>query len=141
MSGGPGQQPFAARFVIISRTMHVLPSRVRRFVLDTMRTIGDTYPKMSPTYSRLFALEVDGRPIIAFEASRINEARQICKESWLLDDLAVLKSGGAPLRAAKSKLSVRPATSEEITVFEQAAPEPSDEMVLVFLVELDGGAR
>ena len=120
--------------------MHVLQTRVRRFVLDTMRTIGDMYP-MSPTYSRLFALEVDGRPIVAFEASRINEARQICKESWLLDDLAVLKSGGAPLRAAKSKLSVRPATSEEITVFEQAAPEPSDEMVLVFLVELDGGAR
>ena len=35
----------------------------------------------------------------------------------------------------------RPATSEEINVFEQAAPEPSDEMVLVFLVELDGAAR
>ena len=79
-----------------------------------------------------------GRLIVAFEASRISAARQIRKESWLLDDSAILKSGGAALRAAQSKLSVRPATSEEITVFEQAAPEPC-ETVLVFLVELDGG--
>ena len=115
--------------------------RVRRYILDAMRPIGDMYPKVSPTYSRVFTLEVDGHPIVAFEASRSSEAQQLCKEKWLLDDLAILKSGGAPLRAAQSKLSVRPATSEEINVFEQAAPEPSDETVLVFLVELDGAAR
>jgi hypothetical protein len=100
-----------------------------------MRPIGDAYLN---TYSRVFTLEVDGRPIVAFEASGISEARQIRKESWFLDDLAILKSGGAALRAAQSKLSVRPATSEEVTVFEQAASEPSSEMMLVFLVELDG---
>ena len=115
--------------------------RVRRYILDAMRPIGDMYPKVGPTYSRVFTLEVNGLPIVAFEASRSSEAQQLCKEKWLLDDLAILKSGGAPLRAAQSKLSVRPATSEEINVFEQAAPEPSDEMVLVFLVELDGAAR
>jgi alcohol dehydrogenase class IV len=90
---------------------------------------------------RVFTLEVDGRPILAFEAARISEAKQICKETWLLNDLIVLKSGGVPLRTAQSKLSVRPATSEEITIFEQAAPEPSDEMVLAFLVELDVARR
>jgi hypothetical protein len=89
------------------------------------------------TFSRVFTLEVDGRPIFAFAASRLSEARQICKEAWLLDDLAALKSGGTPLRSAQSKLSVRPAIPEEITVFEQAAPEPSGEMVLAFLVVLD----
>jgi hypothetical protein len=89
------------------------------------------------TFSRVFTLEVDGRPIFAFAASRLSEARQICKEAWLLDDLAALKSGGTPLRAAQSKLAVRPATPEEITVFEQAAPEPPGEMVLAFLVHLD----
>ena len=92
---------------------------------------------MSAAFSRVFALEVDGRPILAFEARRIREAQEICKGSWLLDDLAGLKSGGAPLRAATSRLSVRPATSEEITVFEQVSQEPSDEMVLAFLIELD----
>jgi hypothetical protein len=92
---------------------------------------------VSDTLSRVFTLEVDGRPILAFAASRLGEARQICKEDWLLDDLAVLTSGGIPLRTVQSKLWVRPATSEEITIFEQAAPEPSGEMVLAFLVNLD----
>jgi hypothetical protein len=93
---------------------------------------------MSDSFSRVFTLEADGRPILAFAASRLSEARQICKEAWLLDDLAALKSGGMPLRTAQSELSVRGATPEETTVFEQAAPEPSGDMVLAFLVELDG---
>jgi hypothetical protein len=93
---------------------------------------------MSSGFSRVFTLEVDGRPTLAFEASGTREAQGICKESWLLDDLANLKSGGAPIRAATSKLSVRPATPEEIGVFEQAFPEPSDDMALAYLVELDG---
>jgi hypothetical protein len=93
---------------------------------------------VSDSFSRVFTLEVDGRPILAFAASRTSEAQQICKEAWLLDDLAVLKSGGMPLRRAQSKLLVRGATPEETTVFEQAAPEPSGDMVLAFLVELDG---
>jgi hypothetical protein len=39
-----------------------------------------------------------------------------------------------------SKLSVRLATPEETTIFEQAAEsaEPADDMVLAYLVELDG---
>jgi hypothetical protein len=92
---------------------------------------------MRISVSRVFALQVDERPILAFAASRLSEARQICKEDWLLDDLAVLTSGGTPLRTLQSKLWVRPATPDEITVFEQAAPEPSGEMVLAFLVDLD----
>jgi hypothetical protein len=94
--------------------------------------------EVSDSFSRVFTLEVDGRPILAFAASRLSEARQICKEAWLLEDLAALTPGGIPLRTVQSKLSVRPATSEEIIVFEQAAPEPSGDMVLAFLVELDG---
>jgi hypothetical protein len=86
---------------------------------------------------RVFTLEVDGRPILAFEAERTKDALHMCRETWLLDDLTTLKSGGVPLRAAKSKLSVRLATSEERSAFEQAAPEPSDDMLLAFLVKLD----
>jgi hypothetical protein len=93
---------------------------------------------MTPTYSRVFTLEVDHRPIVVFEADRVKEARQLCRESWLLDDLAHLKSGGIPLGTARSKLLVRLATAAEIAVFEQADPEPSGDMVLAYLVELDG---
>jgi hypothetical protein len=42
---------------------------------------------MKAVFSRVFTLEVDGRPTLAFEAARTREAQQICKESWLRGDL------------------------------------------------------
>ena len=44
---------------------------------------------MTAAFSRVFTLEVDGRPTLAFEASNYSEARQLCKETWLLDDLSL----------------------------------------------------
>jgi hypothetical protein len=94
---------------------------------------------MTTDFSRVFTLEVDGLPTLAFEASRTKEAQEICKESWLRSDLILLKSDGVPLCAPQSKLSVRPATAEEAIFFEQAAAaaKPSDDMVLVYLIDLD----
>jgi hypothetical protein len=98
---------------------------------------------MKGAFSRVFTLKVDGWPILAFEADGQREARQICKERWLHDDLAELKSDGVPLYTAQSKLSVRPATAEEAIVFGRAAKlaKPSDDMVLAYLVTLDDGAE
>ena len=94
---------------------------------------------MKAAFSRVFTLEVDGRPILAFEAGRTREAQQICKESWLLDDLILLNLGGIPLLTAKSKLSVRMATAEEAIVFDRTArsAKPSDDLTLAYLVEFD----
>jgi hypothetical protein len=94
-------------------------------------------------FSRVFTLEVDGRPTLAFEAEGIKVAQEIRNESWLIDDLTRLKSGGIPLRTARSKLSVRLASIEEATIFEQAAEsaKPSEDMTLAYLVELDGEAK
>ena len=94
---------------------------------------------MKPEFLRVFTLEVDGRPTLAFEANGTNRALQLRNGSWLLDDLTFLRSNGVPLGTVGSKLSVRPATPDEITVFEQAAEsaEPSDDLVLAYLVELD----
>ena len=95
---------------------------------------------MKTAFSRVFTLEVDGRPILAFEAGGHRDAQQICKEAWLHDDLAELKSGGVPLYTAQSKLSVRPATAQEETIFfSQTADvrEPSDDMAIGYLIELD----
>ena len=72
---------------------------------------------MKAAFSRVFTLEVDGRPILAFEASGTKEARQLCQESWLHNDLSILTSGGFRLRTAKSNLSVRLASPDEATVF------------------------
>ena len=90
-------------------------------------------------FSRVFTLEADGRPILAFEASGTREAQQLCQESWLLNDLSILTSSGARLRTAKSKLSVRLASTDEATIFRLVADArvPSADMVLAYLVELD----
>ena len=96
---------------------------------------------MKTVFSGVFTLEVDGRATLTFEASGARQAQQICKEAWLRDDLILFRSNGVPLGTVSSKLAVRPATSEEIAVFEQASPEPSDVMVLAYLIELDGAAK
>jgi hypothetical protein len=109
-----------------------------------MRTGPEAKREMSAAgYSRVFTLEVDGRPILAFESVTAREAQQLAKESWLLDDLMVLTAGGAPLRTAQSKLSVRLATAEETDVFVTVAEtaKPSDDVLLAYLVDLDTERR
>jgi hypothetical protein len=94
---------------------------------------------MNDVFSRVFTLEVDGRPTLAFEARRTSEAQEICKESWLRGDLIVLSSGGVPLCSDRSKFTVRLATADETVAYEQAATvaKPSDDLVLAYLIELD----
>src|SRR5258706_9530586 len=89
--------------------------------------------------SRVFVLEVDKRPTLTFEAGNRREAQQICKEPWLHADLSSLRSNGVPLCGDGAKLSVRPASHEEAEVFlhGSATIAPSDDMMLVYLVELD----
>jgi hypothetical protein len=91
-------------------------------------------------FSRVFTLEVDGRPTLSFEASSTREALGVRKELWLHDDLSSHTSNGIPLCSAKSKLTVRPANVQEAITFTQAASEakPSDDMLLAYLVDLDG---
>jgi hypothetical protein len=95
---------------------------------------------MKAGFSRVFTLESDGRPILAFEASGTREAQLLCKESWLLNDLSFQTSGGVGGGAAKSKLSVRLASPDEATVFALVAnkAKPSEDLVLAYLVDLDG---
>ena len=95
---------------------------------------------MKAAFSRVFTLEVDGRPILAFEASGTREAQKLCQESWLHNDLSILTSGGVRLRTAKSKLAVRLASPDEATVFALVTNrmKPSDDMTLAYLVDLDG---
>jgi hypothetical protein len=91
---------------------------------------------MQAPFSRIFALAVDGRPILAFEAGGHCDAQQICKELWLHDDLAELKSGGVPLYTAQSNPS-QPPQVENILLIQAAAREPSEDMVIGYLIEVD----
>ena len=90
---------------------------------------------------RVFTLLVDGKPTLAFEARNAQEAQQLRKEPWLRSDLQSLKSNGTQLGTANSSLSVRTANQEETSLFTKAvaeAPAEAEDMVLVYLVELDG---
>jgi hypothetical protein len=88
----------------------------------------------------IFTIEIDGNPTIAFEAKNMTEARGLCKEQWLRDDLSALTSGGLALFGVGTKLAVRRAIERETQVYSEAkrSVQASDDLVLAYLVELDG---
>jgi hypothetical protein len=88
----------------------------------------------------IFTIETDGTPTLVFEAQNLREAHELCHEQWLKDDLAEAKSDGVPLWDGKAKLRARMALPDESAMFAEAKNngEPSDGLMLVYLVELDG---
>ena len=62
---------------------------------------------------RVYTLEIDGKPMLAFPASSFREAQSMLKEEWLLNDLRELKSKGAAVWDGKTKLVVRNADAAE----------------------------
>ena len=88
----------------------------------------------------IFAIDIGDTPTLVFEAKNLGEAHELCHEQWLKGDLAEARSGGIPLWDGKAKLRARLATSDEIALFVEAknSGNPSDGIMLVYLVELDG---
>jgi hypothetical protein len=89
----------------------------------------------------VFTIEIGGTPTLTFEAQNLREAHELCHEEWLKGDLVEAKSDGAPLWDGKAKLLARIALPDEHALFAEAKKngQPSDGMMLVYLVELDGG--
>jgi len=110
-----------------------------RFAPGRDRAKGESI-KMTVILSRIFALDVDAKPTLTFEARNTREAQQLCKEPWLRADMNLLKSNGILICDDTAKFSVRHATTEEAAIFQNGSAEakPSDDMMLVYLVELDG---
>ena len=94
---------------------------------------------MTSALGLIFAIEIDGKPTIAFEAKNFREASELCKEDWLRTDLGDLKSNGAPLCSPTAKLRVRRADEMEMQIYRAShrEVEASDDLVLAYLVELD----
>ena len=88
--------------------------------------------------ARVFTLSVGDRPVLAFQATRLSEARELIQEEWLHDDLVGLTSELVPLWDRTEKLSVRGATDEETARYlESAKAAETGDLVLAYLVELD----
>jgi hypothetical protein len=87
----------------------------------------------------VYTILADGKPIVALEANG-REATELCKEDWFRSELSALASNGEPLCGSGSKLQSRPAAAEERIMFQEASKEVgvSDEILFVYLVELDG---
>lgn len=90
--------------------------------------------------SSVFTIEIGDTPTLTFEAQNLREAHQLCHEHWLRDDLAEAKSDGVPLWDGKAKLRARIALPDEMALFAEAKNngQPSDGLMLVYLIELDG---
>ena len=88
----------------------------------------------------IFTIEIGETPALAFEAQNFREV--LCHEQWLKDDLAEAKVDRLPLWDGKAKLRARPALPNEIALFGEAKNngDPSDGLMLVYLVELDSEA-
>ena len=88
----------------------------------------------------IFTIEISGTATLVFEAKNLREAHELCHEQWLQGDLADAKLGGIALWDGKAKLRARLALPHEIALFTEAknTGEPSDGLMLVYLVELDG---
>jgi hypothetical protein len=95
---------------------------------------------MPSSSALIFTLDIDGKPTLAFEARKLREATQLCGEEWLRADLAVLSSNGVPLARKDSCLKARTANDAERAAYREAAQmaKASDDLFLVYLVELDG---
>jgi hypothetical protein len=90
----------------------------------------------------IFTIEIGDTPTLALEAQNLREAHGLCQEQWLKRDLTEAKSNGVPLWDGKARLRARIASPNESTMFAEAknSGEPSDGLMLVYLVELDGEA-
>ena len=86
----------------------------------------------------IFTIEVDGKPVLAFGARRYSEAQAICTDEQLRTKLSSLKSDTVPLCGDNAILRVRLAHPEEAARYRQATSQSTEDLVLVYLVKLDG---
>jgi hypothetical protein len=87
-----------------------------------------------------FTIEVDGRPTLVFKAKKYAEAEAICEDNRLRTRLSLLTSGQNPICGDNATLVVRLAHPDEAALYTQAASAspPTDDLMLVYLVALDG---
>jgi|ERR1700710_1238962 hypothetical protein len=95
--------------------------------------------RMTDLVAPVFTIDIADTPTLIFEAQNLREARELCYEQWLKDDLTEAKSGGVPLWDGNAKLRARTALPEETALFAEAKSkaDSSDGLMLIYLVELD----
>jgi hypothetical protein len=86
----------------------------------------------------IWALEIDGKPTLAFEAMKYRGAHEIYHQEWLRIELGQRKINDVPLCGADAHLRIRLARPAEILLYRQAAEgNKLSDNNLVYLIELD----
>jgi hypothetical protein len=86
----------------------------------------------------IWALEIDGKPTLAFEAMKYREAHEIYHQEWLRIELGQRKINDVPLCGADAHLRIRLARPAEILLYRQAAEgNKLSDNNLVYLIEID----
>lgn len=71
----------------------------------------------------IFTLQIAGRPVLAFSARNVGNARHYCRDEFLRSELATLRTAeGTPLWNGQAELAFRKATAEEIAAWEADIP-------------------
>ena len=88
----------------------------------------------------IFTVEINGTPTVALQAERHKDAESLCEQDRFRTDLSTITSNGSPLWDASAIMKVRLATPAEAVLYRQAtqSTEPSDDIRIVYLVDLDG---
>lgn len=86
----------------------------------------------------IFTLDIGGKPTLTFEAKHLRESSELCREPWLRDEVAQLRSYGVPLWDGRAALKTRYASEGERATFLEATGESRlDELIFVYLARLD----
>jgi len=71
----------------------------------------------------IFSIEIDGRPIMAFNALSLEEAQAFGQDPDLRADLQVLEGPDGPLWDGKAIVLVRPALADESALWDETVAE------------------
>jgi hypothetical protein len=89
-----------------------------------------------------FVLEIDRRAVVALAAGNLRRARELCAESWFLEELAQYQSAGLPIWTPGAACRVRRARPEEAMELQLArvreqAEGTFEKFVFAFLIPVD----
>jgi hypothetical protein len=93
-----------------------------------------------------FVLEIGGRPVLAFRAASLDEARCLCAEHWFTEELTSYRSRGKPVWDGVAGFKIRRANACEaaelqIALTTELARKEYEGHVFAFFVPIDAGLQ
>ena len=88
----------------------------------------------------VYTICIDEKPVVTFSGTSVKEALELIREDWFRAELQTKRIGGTPVWNVNARLTARSARPDEearFTMGASSAYKDSDDLPLVYLVELD----